>query len=158
MGARGLTLAALLVALGVATAHALSFPVGPARAFPVQHAINVVAAVYLGPGPAVLVAAAIAVLRNALGLGTLLAFPGGMVGAWLAGLAYRRTEHLAAAVAGEVLGTGVLGALAAVPVARWLMGRDVAALFFVPGFLLSSALGAALAWGLLAALRRAGVR
>lgn len=154
MTVRKLTLAALLVALGVVTAHVIWFPAGVAKAFPVQHAINVVAAVYLGPGPAVLVALAIGILRNALGVGTPLAFPGGMVGAWLAGVAYRRTGRLGAAVLGEVVGTGILGALLAVPVARWVMGTEAAALAFVPAFLVSSATGAVLAGLLLRALGR----
>ena len=47
-------------------------------------------------------------LRNLLGMGTLLAFPGGMVGALVAGNVPCFQRNYAAAV-GEVIGTGVLG-------------------------------------------------
>lgn len=147
----------LLVAVGTVSAHLIWFPAGVARAFPVQHAINVLAAVMLGPGPAIGIAVAIGVLRNLLGSGTPLAFPGAMVGAALAGLAFRRTGRIAAAVAGEVLGTGVLGALVAYPVARWVLGHEATAFFYVLPFSVSSAAGALTAAALLATLKRSGV-
>ncbi len=43
-----LVLMAVLVAIGTATAGTLWFPAGVAKAYPVQHAINVLAAVLLG--------------------------------------------------------------------------------------------------------------
>src|SRR5699024_5028459 len=43
-----------------------------------------------------------------------------------------------AAAFGEVLGTGVIGALFAVPFAKILMGTAFGALFFIPPFLVSS--------------------
>jgi energy coupling factor transporter S component ThiW len=102
-------LMAVLVAIGTATAGTLWFPAGVAKAYPVQHAINVLAAVFLGPMDAMAVAFIIALLRNLLGLGTLMAFPGGMVGALLAGLAYRWSNgKVSAGLVGEVFGTGVL--------------------------------------------------
>ncbi|MCR3922050.1 MAG: energy coupling factor transporter S component ThiW, partial [Firmicutes bacterium] len=47
-----------------------------------------------------------------------------------------------AAVMGEVFGTGVLGALAAFPLARFILGRDVLAFGFIIPFALSSFAGA----------------
>jgi energy coupling factor transporter S component ThiW len=136
----------MLVAIGVLTAHLVVMPVGPARVFPVQHTLNVVAGVTLGPWSAVIVAVAVGILRNILGTGTLLAFPGGMLGALLAGWCYRRRKALGWAVAGEVLGTGLAGAMLAYPVATLLMGREVAVLFFVLPFTLSSVTGALVAY------------
>ncbi len=69
-----------------------------------------------------------------------------MIGAFLAGAVYARTRCGLKAVAGEVFGTGILGALLAFPVARFLLGRDVAALFFVVPFLASSSAGAVLGY------------
>ncbi|HEX6990103.1 MAG TPA: energy coupling factor transporter S component ThiW [Bacillota bacterium] len=152
--ARRLALAGMLAAVGTLSAHLIWFPAGVARAFPVQHAINVVAGVLLGPWPATAVALVVGVLRNALGLGTPLAFPGGMIGALLAGLAYRRFRTYWAAIAGEVFGTGILGALASVPVAHLVMGQAVAVLAFVPGFLVSTVSGSILAWVVLKVLDR----
>lgn len=117
MHTRVVARAAVLTALAVA-ASPFFIPVGIAKCYPAQHMINVMAAAMLGPVPAVLVAFMAALARNVLGLGTLLAFPGGMFGALLAGLAYRAFRRPLAAAVGEVLGTGVLGALAS----AWLVG------------------------------------
>ncbi|MCR6097907.1 energy coupling factor transporter S component ThiW [Salipaludibacillus agaradhaerens] len=141
-----LTLMAMLIAIGLVGAMFIWFPAGVARAFPVQHAVNVIAAVLLGPGPAVLIAFAIGLLRNLLGIGTLLAFPGGMVGALLAGIAYRTFKHKGAAALGEVIGTAFIGSLLAVPIAHIFLGQAAGVFFFVPGFFVSSISGALLAW------------
>ncbi|MUV36749.1 hypothetical protein JNUCC1_00553 [Lentibacillus sp. JNUCC-1] len=84
----------------------------------------------------------IGLLRNMLGLGSLLAFPGGMIGAFLAGILYRRFGKKGWAVLGEIVGTGMIGALFAVPFSKLLMGTSVGALFFMPSFLVSSVSGA----------------
>ncbi|PAF17318.1 energy coupling factor transporter S component ThiW [Terribacillus saccharophilus] len=146
MKTKNLTLMAILVAIGVLGAQFLWFPTGTARAFPVQHAINVITAVLLGPGPAIVVAFLIGLVRNMLGLGSLLAFPGGMLGALLAGFFYRFFRRKGAAAVGEMIGTGVLGSLLSVPIANLLMGQKAGALAFVPGFLASSITGALLGW------------
>lgn len=111
MNIHKLTLAALLVAIGALSAHIVYIPAGASKCFPVQHAINVLCAVILGPKEAVSVAFVISCLRNMAGTGSLLAFPGSMIGALLAGLAYRRFNSTGAAMAGEIFGTGILGAL-----------------------------------------------
>lgn len=95
-----LTLMGLLVAIGTLSAHLIWFPAGIAKAFPVQHAINVIAGVLLGPIPAAVIALVIGILRNLLGIGTLMAFPGGIIGAYVAGLVYQRTGRTQAAVLG----------------------------------------------------------
>ncbi|MBP1968422.1 energy coupling factor transporter S component ThiW [Virgibacillus natechei] len=143
---RLLTTMAVFVAIGTITAQLLWFPAGVARAYPVQHAVNVMAAVMLGPGPAVVIAFMISVLRNMLGLGTLLAFPGGMVGAFLAGYLYKKIGKKAWAVFGEAFGSGVIGSLFAVPFAQLLMGSSVGAFAFMPAFLVSSITGAFIGW------------
>ncbi len=139
-----LTTMAVFIAIGTLGSQFLWFPTGIAKAYPVQHAVNVMAAVILGPIPAVIIAFVIGLLRNLLGLGTLLAFPGGMVGALLAGLFYRWTKKTSLAGVGEVIGTGVIGALLSVPYAKVLMGTSVGAVAFLPGFLVSSITGAIL--------------
>ncbi len=148
-----IVLMGLLVALGTVTSHLFWFPAGVARAFPVQHGINVIAGVLLGPGPAVLIAFVIGLLRNMLGLGTLLAFPGGMVGAFLAGWLYQRSASDIWAVAGEVIGTGLFGALLSFPIANLLMGTSAGAFAFIPAFAVSAIAGAVIAYLLLKTLR-----
>ncbi len=142
---RLLTTMALLVAIGTLGSQFIWFPAGIAKAYPVQHAVNVLAAVILGPGPAVIIAFMIGLLRNMLGLGSLLAFPGGMIGAFLAGYLYKRFGKKYFAAIGEVIGTGVIGALFSVPFAKVLMGTSFGAFFFIPPFIVSSVTGAGIA-------------
>lgn len=144
MKTKKLILMAMFVAIAVAGSAFVSFPAGIARAYPVQHAINVMAAVLFGPIPAVVIAFVTGVVRVLTGTGSLLAFPGGMIGALLAGLFYMGTGKLWFAAAGEIIGTGILASLVAVPYAKFLMGTESAAFFFMPPFLVSSATGAVL--------------
>ena len=142
---RLITTMAVLVAIGTIGSQLLWFPAGVAKAYPVQHAINVIAAVLLGPGPAVLIAFMIGLLRNILGLGTLLAFPGGMIGAFFAGYLYQKIGRKVWAAIGEVIGTGIVGSLLSVPFAKLVLGSSFGVLFFVPPFLVSSITGAFIA-------------
>ena len=109
--------AVILVAIAVALSP-FFIPVGISKCFPAQHMVNVIAAVMLGPWYAVIIALVAGIIRNILGLGTLLAFPGGMIGAFLAGLAYQFFRNVYFAGLGEILGTGLLGAL----VSAWIVG------------------------------------
>ncbi|KXG43670.1 energy coupling factor transporter S component ThiW [Tepidibacillus decaturensis] len=145
-GVKQLTLMAMLVAIGTITSTLIWFPAGIAKAYPMQHAINVISAVVLGPVGGITVAFLIGLLRNILGVGTILAFPGGMIGAFIAGWLYRKTKKLFWAAFGEVIGTGFLGAIASVPIAYFFLGKSVAVFFFVPSFLVSTISGSILAY------------
>ena len=83
-----LVLTAVFAAVAV-VGSLFSFPVFGSKCAPVQHLINVLCAVILGPGYGVAAAFVSSLIRNLLGLGTLLAFPGSMCGALLAGLLYQ---------------------------------------------------------------------
>ena len=146
---RKLTLAGILVAVAV-LGGLFSIPVLGSRCAPVQHLVNILAAVFLGPVWAVGVAFAASLLRNIAGLGSLMAFPGSMIGALSCGLVYYYTKRLGITCIAEALGTGILGALAAYPVAALLMGLSPASytVYIVP-FLLSTGAGSILAYVLL---------
>ena len=144
MKTRKLILMAMFVAIGVAGSAFVYFPAGIARAYPIQHALNVIAAVLFGPGPAVVIAFLTGVVRILTGTGSLLAFPGGMIGALLAGLMYARFGKIWIAALGEVVGTGIIASLVAVPYAKLLLGTEFGALFFIPPFFISSLSGAIL--------------
>ena len=148
MQTRKLTSAALLVAIGTLSAHLIYIPAGVSKCFPVQHAINVMAAVLLGPDYAVAIGFLIATLRNLFGTGSLLAFPGSMIGALVAGLAYQRFKSIPAAMAGEIFGTGILGGFVAWIMATLILGSHTAAWFFIPPFLVST-IGGSIIAGLL---------
>ena len=75
---RKLTIAGVLVAVAV-VGSLFSIPVLGAKCSPVQHMVNVLGAVLLGPWYALGMGFAAALIRNVLGLGSLLAFPGSMI-------------------------------------------------------------------------------
>lgn len=151
-----LALAGMMTALGVCLST-FSFPVGASRCFPVQHLLNVLSAVFLGPGYALGFSFSTALLRNLLGTGSLLAFPGSMAGAFLSALLYRYGGKLWMAFAGEIAGTGILGGMLCYPVAILFMGNKEAALFtYVLPFLVSTAGGCVMAALLLGVLYRSG--
>jgi energy coupling factor transporter S component ThiW len=149
-----LTLMAMFVAIGTLASHVFWIPAGAAKAFPVQHVINVIAGVTLGPVPAVIVAFTIGLLRNLFGIGSLLAFPGGMIGALLAGYFYKRAKTYGAAAVGEWIGTGLIGALIAVPIATLFLDSKTGAFFFVLPFLTSSVAGGIIGWMVLRMIRK----
>ena len=146
METRKLTFTALFMAVGVLSAHLVYIPVGVSKCFPIQHAINVLLAVLLGTRYSVGAAFGVSVLRNILGTGSLLAFPGSMFGAALSGILYSRTHSIWGALAGEIIGTGIIGGLVAYPVAKYFLGSAAGALFFVVPFLISTAGGSLLAY------------
>lgn len=155
---RKVAYAVVLVAIGVALAPYTSFPVGIAKVNPTQHFVNVVGALLLGPWWAVVIAAIIAVLRNVMGLGTLLAFPGGMIGAFLAGYFYRYTRNIYAGAAGEILGTGFIApVVSALFVAPVFMGKIIPLLALIPSFLASTLAGAVLGVLAIKLLERADI-
>lgn len=150
-----LAVAAILVAVAV-VGSMFSFPVLASRCSPVQHMVNILCAVFLGPWYGFAAAFLASLLRNLLGLGTLLAFPGSMVGTLLCGLMYHKTRSLLATCGAEVFGTGVLGGLAAWPVAVFLLGKTAAVYAYIGPFLVSTAGGAIIAGAVLFALKRSG--
>lgn len=157
MKPKDLARAVILVAVAVALSP-FFIPVGISKCFPAQHMVNVIGAVMLGPWYAVAIAFAAAVIRNITGLGTLLAFPGGMIGALLAGLLYRLTKNTYAAGVGEVIGTGLLGALASVwIVGPVFMGRQMAVATLVIAFSISTLGGTIIGLGALHLLRKARI-
>lgn len=138
MKTKRLTLSALLIAIGTAAGHLIYFPVGVAKCYPIQHTINVLSAVILGPWYAVENAFVISLLRNILGVGSPLAFPGSMIGAFIAGILFKRYKRQLYAVLGEIFGTGILGAIVSYPIAKYMLGKEVAVFFFVVPFLVST--------------------
>ena len=144
-----------LALAGVFTAVAvigslISIPVAGSKCAPVQHMVNIFSAVLLGPWWGVAIAFVASLLRNLFGLGSFLAFPGSMVGALCCGLMYHFTRKLSLTCAAEARGTGVLGGLAAYPVARFAMGLAPAGftVYMIP-FFISTLAGSILAYVLL---------
>ena len=133
LSVKKLALAGMFCALAV-VGSVFSFPIFGSKCAPVQHMVNILCAVLLGPYYGVGVAFVASLLRNLLGLGSLMAFPGSMFGALLCGLS-------------------------AYPVAILLMGKsagDIAFYAYIIPFLVSTAGGAVIAGVLLFSLQRSG--
>ncbi len=137
-----------------------SFPIFGSKCSPVQHMVNILCAVLLGPGYGLSAAFIAALIRNLLGLGSLLAFPGSMFGAVVCGLIYYKTKNILATLIGEVFGTAILGGLCAYPIAIFFMGQSAAGLAFyayIVPFLISTVGGAVLSAVLIYSLKKTGI-
>ena len=153
-----LALAGILCAVAV-VGSLFTFPVLASKCAPIQHMVNVLCAVLLGPWYGVGVAFGASLIRNLLGLGTIRAFPGSMCGALLCGLVYWKTRNLPATLAGEVFGTGIIGGLLSYPVAVAFMGvvaGSIAFYAYVVPFLVSTVGGSILAGILVFTLQKSG--
>ena len=141
-----LAIAGVLAAVAVA-GSLISVPVAGSKCAPVQHMVNVFAAVMLGPWWGIGIAFCASFIRNLLGIGSLLAFPGSMIGALCCGLVFHFTHKLSLTCIAEALGTGILGGLAAYPVAKLLMEIAPAGftVYMIP-FFISTFAGSVLAF------------
>lgn len=154
MNHKKLTLTALFIAVNVILSTIVVIPIGPFKAMPVQHFINVLSAVLLGPWFGLAQAFLSSLIRLLFGLGTPFAFPGSMVGVLVASLFYYVNKHLFVASIGEVIGTGIIGSLLCIPLA-WILGlEDMLIKPLMATFLLSSFVGASLSYFLLIVLKK----
>lgn len=135
-----------MVGAAVLLSPMFSFPLGVTRAFPLQHMINIFLAVLCGTRYSTSAAFSTALIRNLLGTGSLLAFPGSMVGAFLSGVLYSHIHKLWAAVLGEFIGTSIIGGLLSYPIAALFMGSSKGALFYVSLFSVSCGAGCIIAF------------
>ncbi len=150
-----LALAGVLCAVAV-VGSLFSFPVFGSKCAPVQHMVNVLCAVLLGPWWGVGVAFVASLLRNLLGIGSLMAFPGSMCGALLCGLVFWKVKKLVPTLVAEVFGTGIIGGLLAYPIGILFMNVDAGSVAFtayIIPFLISTVAGAVLASMLIFALK-----
>ena len=152
-----LTLAALIVALSVIGNSLVVIPIGIIKAAPIQHLMNVLTAILLGPAYAVGTAFVTSLIRNAIGTGSIFAFPGSLIGALCAGLIYARTKRIGLTALGEFIGTGIIGGLVSTAIATLFMGKEGALVLFLPSFLASAGVGAAIAYLLALGMVRKGI-
>ena len=154
-----LAIAGVFCAVAVA-GSLFSFPIFGSKCSPVQHMVNILCAILLGPGYSIGAAFGAAFIRNLLGLGSLMAFPGSMFGAFVCGVVYQKTKNILAALFGEVFGTAVLGGFCAYPIAIFLMGQsaaNIAVYAYVIPFFISTAAGALISAVLIYSLKKANV-
>ena len=172
---RRITLLTVFTALGVVLSPMTWFQFLTTKAYPTQHLINALTGVLLGPWWGMLTALLIGIIRNMLGVGTLYAFPGGIPGALVVGLAYMITSRSRnrflrySAALMEPVGTVLIGGTFSVFIFAPAIGdvrvlgvlEQRGALEFLPifwfGWSLSSVPGSILGYMILLALDRSGV-
>lgn len=137
-------LAGMLVAMAVVCSP-LSIPIGMSKCFPAQHMVNVICGICVGPWYAVGAAFTSSLIRNIMGTGTFLAFPGSMCGAFLCGILYNKTKSVTLSGVGELFGTSVIGAIICYPIATQLMAKEAVLFTYVIPFFVSSLSGTILA-------------
>ena len=154
-----MTLTAMFISIGTLSSHVFYIPIGFTKVFPIQHFLNVFSAVLLGPWYAVMQALGVSALRNMMGTGSIFAFPGSLFGAFLAAYIYQKSQKLSFASLGEVIGTGIFGAIACYPIAVLILGQEATLFGFIPSFIFSSFVGALIGFILLkVVLRNSAIR
>lgn len=146
---------AMLVALGVVISPILRVE----GMCPMAHFINIVCSVLLGPWYSLLCAVLIGIIRmSTMGIPPL-ALTGAVFGAFLSGVFYRMSKgNLLFAVLGEVIGTGIIGAIISYPVMTLLWGKEGLSLFFyVPSFICGTLIGGSIAFAFLKKLSKSSV-
>ena len=134
----------MLIALGVVISPILRVE----GMCPMAHFINIVCSVFLGPWYSLLCAVLIGIIRmTTMGIPPI-ALTGAVFGAFLSGVFYRLSKgKLIFAVLGEVIGTGIIGALASYPVMSFLWGKEgLSWLFYVPSFICGTLIGGSIAY------------
>ncbi len=150
---RKMVITSVIIAISVIGNSLVVIPIGIFKAAPIQHLMNVLTAVWLGPAYAVAAAFLTSLIRNLIGTGTIFAFGGSMIGALFAGLFYVWKKKVAWAALGELIGTGILGAVVSTLIAQLILGKETALVAFLPSFFLSALIGSALAYAILKALK-----
>lgn len=125
---------------------------------PMAHLINITCSVFMGPWYSLLCASLIGILRMVLMGIPPLALTGAVFGAMMSGILYRASKgRLWAAVLGEIIGTGIIGAVASYPVMEIFYGRTgLSWMYYVPLFISGTLIGGSLAYVLLTMLARNG--
>ena len=143
---------ALLIAIGVVISPLLRLE----GMCPMAHLINITAAVLLGPVDAFLVALLIGIIRMCVMGIPPLALTGAVFGALLSGILYKVTKgKIWAAVLGEIVGTGIIGAIVSYPVMTYICGREgLGWFFYVPSFTCGTLIGGSLAFIMLKQMQK----
>lgn len=134
----------MLIALGVVISPILRVE----GMCPMAHFINIVCSVFLGPWYSLLCATLIGIIRMAtMGIPPI-ALTGAIFGAFLSGVFYRLSKgKILCAVIGEVIGTGIIGALASYPVMNFIWGKEgLSWMFYVPSFICGTLIGGSIAY------------
>ena len=134
----------MLIALGVVISPILRVE----GMCPMAHFINIVCSVFLGPWYSLLCATLIGIIRMLIMGIPPIALTGAIFGAFLSGVFYRASKgRIIFAVLGEIIGTGIIGAILSYPVMTFLWGKEgLSWLFYVPSFICGTLIGGSIAY------------
>ena len=135
---------AMLIAIGVVISPILRVE----GMCPMAHFINIICSVFLGPWYSLLCATLIGIIRMlTMGIPPI-ALTGAIFGAFLSGVFYRLSKgRIIFAVLGEIIGTGIIGAIMSYPVMTFLWGKEgLSWLFYVPSFICGTLIGGSIAY------------
>jgi len=148
-----MTFLAMMIAIGVVISPILRVE----GMCPMAHLINIVCSVMMGPWYSLVCATLIGIIRMMFMGIPPLALTGAVFGAFLSGMLYRVSGgRMIFAVVGEVIGTGIIGAIVSYPVMACLMGRGgLSLMFYVPSFICGTLIGGSVAFIFLKYLNKA---
>ena len=153
LNVRKMVLCAILASLAFVLNTFVYFP----AMAPFQHFVDVVAAVLLGPWWACLSALLCGIMRMLSGR-TIQAVTGAVFGPILGGLLWKKTKNIYLVCAGEVAGTGIIGALASYPLMKWFYALDARSpLYYIPFYTPSAVVGGVMGVAAVLILKRAKV-
>lgn len=134
----------MLIALGVLISPILRVE----GMCPMAHFINIVCSVVLGPWYSLICAIMIGVIRMIVMGIPPIALTGSVFGALLSGIFYKISkEKIIFAVLGEIIGTGIIGAIVSYPVMSLIWGKQgLTWLFYVPSFIGGTLIGGSIAY------------
>lgn len=146
---------AMLVAIGVVISPILRVE----GMCPMAHVINIICSVFLGPWYSLLCATLIGIIRMVTMSIPPIALTGAVFGAFLSGVFYRLSKgKIIFAVLGEIIGTGIIGAVMSYPVMTYIWGREgLSWLFYVPSFVCGTLIGGGIAYVILKKLAANGM-
>lgn len=150
-----LVVLAMMIAIGVVISPILRFE----GMCPMAHFINITCSVLLGPWYSLLCALLIGIIRMAVMGIPPIALTGAIFGAFLSGVFYRMSKgKLLFAVLGEIIGTGIIGAILSYPVMTFFWGKEgLSWLFYVPSFICGTLIGGSIAFVFLRKLANSGM-
>ena len=148
-----MTFLAMMIAIGVVISPILRVE----GMCPMAHLINIVCSVMMGPWYSLVCATLIGIIRMMFMGIPPLALTGAVFGAFLSGMLYRVSGgRMIFAEVGEVIGTGIIGAIVSYPVMAFLMGRGgLSLMFYVPSFICGTLIGGSVAFIFLKYLNKA---
>ena len=153
LSTRKMVLTAMLACLAFVLNTFVYFP----AMAPFQHFVDVLAAVLLGPWYGCASAFLCGCMRMLSGR-TIQAVTGAIFGPILGGLLWRGTKNIYLVFVGEVVGTGLLGAMASYPLMKLFYGLDAQSPFYyIPVYTPAAAVGAGMGVAVVLILKRTGM-